>query len=518
MKNVRVIEAVKNIRPKQRIGVYVRVSTDSSDQQNSYASQIGYYTSYIEKHSDWELIDVYADEGITGTKLDKRDEFLRMMRDARLGKLDIILVKSASRFARNVVDCLTGLRELFSLGVEVKFDKENLKTEALTSELMVSVSASLAQEESISMSQNMRWSYQKRMQSGEFITTNAPFGYRLQGKHLYIKEDEADVVRWVFDSYLDGLSMREIAEMLTATTHCTSEGKKRWLPMTISYMLQNEKYIGDSLGQKKYNTETFPFREVINRGEKPKYYAENTHPAILDRDTFERVQVLIRSRRPANADIAPEKYPLTKKITCGYCGTTFIRRTTKKGIVVWVCMKRDKGKDQCEVGRIPQEEIYSAFVRMVNKLMIHHDIVLRPAISQLQELEQAENRSNSTMLQVAKEIASLQEKSQTLNKLRERNLIPADSFLEKNAQLTARLADLKKQRRLILEANDSQHNILHQLKKLSRTLRESEEITEFDEQLFLEIVEKVIVDSQEQLRFRLIGGLELPETIKGKLR
>ena len=350
MPKVRRIEAINTGTRRKRIGVYVRVSTDSRDQMNSYASQIRYYTELIEQHPEWELVDVYADEGITGTKLDQRDEFLRIMHDARHGKIDEILVKSVSRFARNIRDCLVSLRELSTLGITVHFDKENINTETLTTELMVSVSGSLAQEESISLSQNMRWSYQKRMQSGKYITCNAPFGYRLHGKEMRIHEEEADAVRWIFDSYLDGMNICEIAEGLMSAGFKTSEGNGVWSPSAISYILQNEKYIGDSMGQKYFTPEILPFRNVLNKGQRPKYYAEGTHPSIIDRDTFERVQVLIQSRRPKYVDMKKNIYTLTKKIRCGSCGATFKRRTTQSGLIRWICGTHDMDKTTCPVG------------------------------------------------------------------------------------------------------------------------------------------------------------------------
>lgn len=517
MPTVRVIEPISMQGRKRRVGVYVRVSTDSEDQQNSYASQISYYTTLIEKHADWELVDVYADEGVTGTKLDRRDDFLRLMRDARRGKLDAVLVKSVSRFARNTRDCLDSLRELKLLGVSVQFDKESLNTETLTTELMVSVSGSLAQEESVSMSQNMRWSYQKRMQSGRFITCNAPFGYRLHGKEMTICEKEAEIVRWMFESYLAGMNTLEIAEAVTATGIPTSEGTPYWGKNAVSYILHNEKYAGDSLGQKSFTAEPFPFRALDNHGEKPQYYAEGTHPAIVDRDTFERVQTLLATRKPKSAGIRGE-YPLSHKMVCGQCGTAFMRRVTTNGTVVWGCRKHDQDKRACPVGRIPEKEIYAAFMRMVQKLQANRNIVLSPAISELRELNAGLRSENEPMLAIAKEIAELTEQNLLLNRLQERELLTMDSFLAKNAEISARLSELKRKRRLLLEAEDAEGDPLEPLVELMRILKDGEIGNGFNEQLFDSTVERVIVDSQSQLRFRLKGGLELTEPIRGKLR
>lgn len=518
MASVTIIEPKRTDLCKKKIGVYVRVSTDSTDQQNSYTAQIGYYTELVKKHPEWILTDIYADEGISGMSLDRRDEFYRMMHDARRGKLDEILVKSISRFARNTRDCLAALRELKDIGVTVKAEKENIDTGTLTTELMVSVSGSLAQEESVSMSQNMKWSYQKRMQSGQYITSNPPFGYRLEnGKHMVIETSEADVVKWIFDSYLDGMNVYEIAEAVTAMGFPTSEGRPNWQSSTVQYLLQNEKYIGDSLNQKSFTTDTFPFRELDNKGQRPQYYVSGTHPAIIDKDTFERTQKLMRSR--SSKKLEPWKeYPLSRRIHCGNCGTTFMRRKTTNGIIAWACRKHEDGKDKCGVGRVPETEIYTAFTRMCRKLQINLDIVISPAIRQMSELSASVNRSNPAILEISKAIMKASDQLLLLTGMKNRGVINTEMYVKKNTAVTVQLADLKRQRRLLIEADDNDSNTIEQLRELQRIIRSATLADQFDEELFSSIVDDVLVDSQQSIRFRLIGGLELQEPIKGKMR
>ncbi len=225
--NVTVIPP-RAVRPDTlRVAAYCRVSSDSADQLHSYAAQIQYYTDLIQNHDGWDLVDVYADKGITGTRMDKREDFNRLLADCRKGKIDKVLVKSISRFARNTRDCLASLRELFRLGVSVLFEKENIDTGTLTTELMVSVSSSLAQQESVSISQNQRMSYQRRMERGEFITCTAPYGYRMpDGKNLVIEESEAGEVRWMFQAYLNGNSVKRIAEEMNRKEVHNSPGIK----------------------------------------------------------------------------------------------------------------------------------------------------------------------------------------------------------------------------------------------------------------------------------------------------
>ena len=247
MATVKVIPPRTKRPERLRVAAYCRVSSDSADQLHSYATQIRSYTEYISQQDGWELVDIYADEGLTGTRIEQRTEFQRMMADCRRGKIDRILVKSISRFSRNTKDCLTALRELAKLGVTVKFEKENIDTGTLTTELMVSVSGSLAQQESISISQNQRMSYQRRMAKGEFITCHAPYGYTLCGKELRIDPEQAKTVQWIFGQYLAGWSSRKIADELTRKGVPSGAGNEAWSYNSVQYILKNEKNVGDTL-------------------------------------------------------------------------------------------------------------------------------------------------------------------------------------------------------------------------------------------------------------------------------
>lgn len=271
MAQVKIIAPQTREAEHLRVAAYCRVSSDSKDQLHSYAAQIRSYTEEIAQHDGWELVDVYADEGLTGTRMDRREDFNRMMADCRKGKIDRILVKSVSRFARNTRDCLSALRELSTMGVSVRFEKENIDTKTLTTELMVSVSGSLAQQESISISANQKMSYQRRMERGEFITCTAPYGYRIVNKKdLEIVPEEAATVRWIFDAYLKGRSSGWIAEQLTAKGIPSQSGAECWRETGVRYLLTNEKYIGDALSQKSYSC-GFPFVQKRNHGERLQY-------------------------------------------------------------------------------------------------------------------------------------------------------------------------------------------------------------------------------------------------------
>ena len=511
--NVKVIPPKAMAADTLRVAAYCRVSSDSSDQLHSYAAQIRYYTDMIQNHDGWELVDVYADEGITGTRMDKREDLNRLLSDCRKGKIDKVLVKSISRFARNTRDCLASLRELSRLGVSVQFEKENIDTGTLTTELMVSVSGSLAQQESVSISQNQRMSYQRRMERGEFITCKAPFGYRLiDGKRLEVISDEAKLVRWMFNAYLSGHSLEWIAEQMTKTGVSTTDGKPYWQCTTVLYTLTNEKYMGDSLCQKTFMT-AFPFTQRQNHGEADQYYIENTHPAIITKGTFEKVQELLRQK--SNRQKIPRQiYPLSRKVYCGQCGTPFARRVGKSGLVVWVCRKHDKGASKCTMGRIPESALYAAFVGMYNKLKQNAGIVLLPALKQMEELRDALQRDDPAMLAVNRAIAQASEQSHRVSQLQAAGLLDADACAAKFNEINARLAQLRAERRRLLK-NEDIDDAIDALQRTADLIQCGPERLEgFDEGLFHDLVERIVVESQTCVRFCLRGGLELTEQLR----
>lgn len=241
MPTITAIPAAEHVPRQLRMAAYCRVSSDSADQLNSYAAQVKHYTEFIGNNPNWILADIYADEGLTGTRADKREEFQRMIADCKRGKIDRILVKSVSRFSRNTADCLSAIRILKSLGVTVLFEKEHLDTAEMSSEFTLTMQGMVAQSESMSISGNMRWRYQKRMQAGEFLTCSAPFGYRLAGSSsLEIIPEEAEVVCQIFELHLSGLGRQKICDILNAE----QAGGRRWDSASLKYILENEKYVG----------------------------------------------------------------------------------------------------------------------------------------------------------------------------------------------------------------------------------------------------------------------------------
>lgn len=246
----RIIEDVKQIR----LAAYCRVSTDKSDQLNSFVNQIKYYTDYTKKNPQYELVEIYADEGLTGTDMKKRSEFNRLLDDCKKRKIDRVITKSVSRFARNTQDLLVVIRMLKELGISVYFEEQGIDTSKMNMEMFATFPGLIAQQESVSISQNMRWSYQKRMQSGEYNTQSAPYGYTLENGELIVNESEAEIVRRIFDLYLSGVGKQRIANILNEEKVPLRYGSKTWTATTIKYILSNERYMGDALLQKSYKS------------------------------------------------------------------------------------------------------------------------------------------------------------------------------------------------------------------------------------------------------------------------
>lgn len=293
------VKEVKIIKPRTgekeellRVGAYCRVSTDSADQLNSFFAQVQHYNDYIRENDSMRLVEIYADEGITGTSVDKRDEFKRMMRDAKNRKLDRILVKSVTRFARNALECIEAVRELKTCGVTVYFENDNIDTACMNSEMILYIKSAFAQGEAISASKRMKTSVRMKMEDGTYVSSSAPFGYKLVDNVLVIEPNEAEIVREIYAMYLSGKGATVILKYLQSIR----APQWTWSENGINYILTNERYIGDSLWQKKFTSNILPLKQQRNKGELPKYYCENTHEAIIRKEDFAAVRELMKNR------------------------------------------------------------------------------------------------------------------------------------------------------------------------------------------------------------------------------
>ena len=499
---------------KLRVAAYARVSSSSEDQLSSYRVQNQYYSELISSNPDWEMVDIYADEGITGTSVEKREDFQRMMQDCRKGKIDRILVKSISRFARNTKDCLAAVRELKELGVSVLFEEQGIDTSKVSSEMVTAIMASLAQKGSESISGNVQWGYQKRMRDGTFIPPFLPYGYKTVDKKIYIDEQQAEIVRQIFMSYLSGQSMDAISEQLNASRiplH-TNGADRPWRRWIISYILSNEKYTGDSLWQKTYTTATFPTIQKKNNGERMQYYVENTHPAIISKDIFNAAQKLMRERSKRNASDLKLDTPFRQRMVCGNCGSPFrLRRDRDR--TYWSCKLHSESSEKCSISQIDEQEIMATFCRLYYKLKHHGEPIFTQMLSNLQKIRYSRMLWSEDIISLNKKISDILNQVQFLTQLQQAGGVDPDTFISSNNKLSEQLRRLKQEKARLLDTDSD--NLADCTRDLMDVLEDGPDFLDsFDAELFDALVEKIIVDSNERLRFQLKNGLELTEQIE----
>lgn len=510
------IEAAEKPRNAHlRVAAYTRVSSDSDDQLNSFAAQNRYYAELISGKAEWRMVDIYADEGITGTSAAKREDFQRMMADCRRGLIDQILVKSISRFARNTKDCLEAVRELKELGVNVRFEREGIDTANVSSELITAIYVAFAQKESESISGNMRWSYQRRMENGEFNTCKAPYGYRLHKSTLAIEEGEAAIVRLIFALYLDGKSRREIAKYLSEMEVPTRQDVFGWKESTVSYILNNERYAGNALLAKKITTDDFPRKKVRNHGEREQYYVSNSHPAILPSGIFEKTQALSK-RRITFKDGKTVEHPLRKIIRCNKCGSIFKRRNTG-GNEYWVCTSHFENRESCSIQQIPGKEFEKAICRLYYKLKHQSLPILEQMLETLQTIRDRRLLWSEDIVSLNKKISELSSQNQTLAFLKQNGLVDPDIFISKSNELTRQLRQAKLDKEKLMDAEGDA--TAQRTRELIALLEDGPDFLDHsDTELCGALVAEIIVESNDTLRFRLHNGLELRESIERTVR
>lgn len=355
-KTIRKIESKLPALPvQQRVAAYARVSSGKDAMLHSLSAQVSYYSNLIQRNPEWCYAGVYVDEALSGTK-DSREGFQRMLADCRAGKIDRIITKSISRFARNTVTLLETVRELKGLGVDVYFEEQNIHSMSGDGELMLSILASFAQEESFSVSENCKWRIRKQFESGETATWRFMYGYRIRKGKIDIQPEEAAVVRWVFESYLDGVGIAQISRIMRENQVSSYRGGM-WSPKRVLDMLKNEKYGGNALLQKRYVADHLTKVEKNNHGELPKYYAEGTHPAIVPPEMFMRVQAQMEQNRQKNgiAKDAPQYSAFTGMLVCENCGKRYHRKVSRTE-VAWNCASYlSLGKKACHTKQIPED-------------------------------------------------------------------------------------------------------------------------------------------------------------------
>lgn len=495
-------------KAKLRVAAYCRVSTDSDEQASSYEVQIEHYTGHIQGNPEWVLAGIFADDGISGTNTKNRGEFNRMIEECLAGNIDMVITKSISRFARNTLDCLKHIRQLKDKDIPVFFEKENINTMDSKGEIMLTIMASLAQQESQSLSQNVKLGIQYRYQQGEIqINHNRFMGYtKDENKKLVIVPEEAAVVKRIYREYLEGASLLQTGRRLESDGILTAAGKEKWRAETIKKILQNEKYIGDALLQKTYTIDFLSKKRVVNNGIVPQYYVENSHEAIIPRELYMQVQdELVRranlhTGKNGSKRVYSSKYALSSLVHCGECGEIYRRvHWNNRGCrsIVWRCVTRleEKGSD-CSSQTVNEEILKNTVVKAVNKVLCSKDTFLDTLQDNIATVFREEN--DKSTLDIDSKLEELQkELLQLANSKADYNNVADEIY---------RLRELK-------------HNTLAQhaecqgkrqrIAEMAEFLKEqSIELQEYEEQLVRRLIEKItVVDDHLTIGFK--SGVEI---------
>lgn len=503
-----------NSRKKRRVAGYARVSTDHEEQQTSYEAQVDYYTNYIKGREDWEFVSVYTDEGISATSTTKREGFNRMVADALDGRIDLIITKSVSRFARNTVDSLTTIRKLKEHKVECYFEKENIWTFDSKGELLLTIMSSLAQEESRSISENVTWGQRKRFADGKVTVPFKRFlGYdRGEDGNLVVNEEQAAVVRRIYGMFLQGRSPYAIAKTLTEEEIPTPGGKENWSGSTVRSILTNEKYKGDALLQKVYTVDFLSKKKKVNEGEVPQYYVEHNHDAIIEPAIFEAVQKQMAVRQTGKNRQSSVGI-FSGKIKCGDCGSWYGSKVwhsnSKYRRVIWQCNHKFSGGEKCETPHLDEETVKELFIKAVNILTTEKEEIIanfqaiKEQLFDTRELECERSRLQEEVNVVAELIQQCVRENAHVALDQEEYQTRYRGLGERFDGTKARLDEVE---RGIKEKQAQKEKIELFLEELKR---QEDVVTEFDENQWYSLVDFVTVFNKEDIRFTFKDGTEI---------
>ncbi|HFI0082025.1 TPA: recombinase family protein [Streptococcus suis] len=483
----------KEEKPKLKVAAYCRVSTDSDEQATSYGAQVEHYTNFIQKNDEWEFAGIFSDDGISGTNTKKREEFNRMIEECMAGHIDMIITKSISRFARNTLDCLKYIRQLKEKNIPVFFEKENINTMESKGEVFLTIMASLAQQESESLSKNVKLGLQFRYQNGEVqVNHNRFMGYTKDDKgHLVIEPEEAEIVKRIYLEYLQGASLKQIGEGLQEDGILTAAGKAKWRPETIKKILSNEKYIGDALLQKTYTVDVLTKKRVKNNGIVPQYYVENSHDPIIPRDLYMQVQEeMLRRANLHSGDnrkkrVYSSKYALSSIVYCPKCGDIYRRiawNNRGKHSIVWRCVSRvEHGPSCCDAPTVQETDLQNAVVKAINL-----------ALGGKNEMLVALEENIATVFALGDD-SSIESINAKLEELQKELLTRANAKKDYNdlADEIDRLRELKQDAMI---ENAVREGLRQRMAEMQQFLAEqTDEIEEYDETLVRRMIEKITV-------------------------
>lgn len=527
-KSVQVLEPVKKLNftdesdmnIKRRVCAYCRVSTDSDEQMESYNAQVSEYTKKIKENPQWEFVQIYADAGSSGTNVKNRLSFNRMIKDCQDGKIDLVITKSISRFARNTVDCLNHVRMLRNIGVEVFFEKENIYSFDPKVELVLTMMSSIAQEESRNISENSKWGIRKRFRDGATVcNTTRLHGYdKDENGNLVINEEEAEVVRRIYREYLEGKGYSTIARGLEKDGIRTVTGGTRWHGSTVSKILSNEKYYGELLLQKTVTVDYLTHKRVKNNNLEPKYRVENNHEPIISKEIFDMVQAEKKKRFEVSSGKNNDrtkytnKYAFSGKLFCDKCGRTLKRRKwnagTKSEKIMWQCNNYIKGIENCDSKAVNDEVLKRTFVQLYNDMVEDKGSFLKTFMSNIEKVLKKDTNIKK-INDIIEEIGVYEQDLKNLIQLQLRGKIDDKYYDEEYERIKNQIEILNDKKIEFEEENIKNEDYKQRLKNVAMILNAKENgLEEFDDDIFKALVNKVLVKSPEHFVFVLENGLE----------
>ena len=511
-KQDRTIREHPSSNEKLRVGVYVRVSTDSEEQLQSYKSQVDHYRDLVTNNSKWDLVDIYADEGISGTQTKNRAEFNRMIGDATNNKIDMIITKSISRFTRNVLDSLKYVRLLKEHNVAILFEKENINTMTMNGEMLLVILSSLAQQESESISANVKMGLKMKMKRGELVGFNGCLGYDYhpEDKSLTINQEEAEAIRYIFSRYIDGAGCYQIAREMTEKGIKTKRGNSNWGEGTVRGIIKNEKYRGDILLGKTFTVDPISHRRLANFGEEDMFYIENNHQPIVSNETFEAAKKIMNTRSSTSSQ-SPVKgkqrysrqYPFSSRMKCGYCGGTIGRRSwhgnSKYHKTVWTCVTGvKKGKDKCPHSKsIQEKDIEAIFIKIFNDYVHNHSGIISDFIDVLEET-MGVSESNKALEKFFERENKVIEKMGRLTQMSLDEIIEPVVYKEKYTQLKLELEELGREIQELKSNIDCEVDMKDRLSRMRKSLINHDAMDVFDSEVFESAIDHMVIGSMDE--------------------
>ena len=519
----------KIITDRLRVCAYCRVSTGDEEQINSYESQKKYYDEKINSNSLWVFAGIYADEAITGTLDYKRNEFMRMITDAMEGKFDVIITKSISRFARNTLDTLKYVRRLKERNIAVIFEKENINTLEMSGEFLLTILSSIAQQESESISGNVKLGLKMKKERGEIVGFKHCLGYDYDNDshEIKIQQDEAEIVRHIFNRYCEGVGSTIIARELTEAGYVPPKGGEKWADSTIRGIIKNEKYKGDVLQGKTFTIDPITHKRMINKGEEDKYYIENNHEAIVSAEVYEKAQSILEKRSGAietgrRKGNYSRKYTFSSRVFCGFCGSVFVRRNlynnTNHETKVWQCMSYVKnGKKFCpETKAIRENVIENCFVEAYELLCQDNKEVINNFLNRIDGFLR-ENNTKSMLQKLEIKKQGIEDKINSLINLMIDGTIDKETFNKKKIELNKKIKKIEKDQELFKCQLDDENTFDFGVEKIRKVFdKETKDFRVFDKDIFEALIYKVVIGDYDEngnkdpyvIKFIVKSGIE----------